>query len=147
MDDGGRVVLGPAARELRRALRPIEWVVLEDVALDARRDDAGALVAPTSARRVAEHLGLTPGAVARALGALRSAGLVTHARQAGSAGRFGLSAYVFGPVPRRGRRRAGARRTADVAAIVDESGGCRGLLTSDASTADPLAALPRRASG
>ncbi len=98
-DDGGRIVLGPAARELRRALRPIEWVVLEDVALDARRDDAGALVAPTSARRVAEHLGLTPGAVARALGALRSAGLVTHARQAGSAGRFGLSAYVFGPVP------------------------------------------------
>ncbi len=99
MDDGGRIVLGPAARELRRALRPIEWVVLEDVALDARRDDAGALVAPTSARRVAEHLGLTPGAVARALARLRSKGLVTHARQAGPAGRFGLSAYVLGAVP------------------------------------------------
>ena len=99
MDDGGRVVLGPAARELRRALRPIEWVVLEDVALDARRDGTGALVAPTSARRVAEHLALTPGAVARALARLRSAGLVTHARQAGPAGRFGLSAYVLGPVP------------------------------------------------
>ncbi|HEV2810917.1 MAG TPA: hypothetical protein VGV93_11050 [Acidimicrobiales bacterium] len=99
MDDAGRILLGPAARELRRALRPIEWVVLEDVALDARRDDAGALVAPTSARRVAEHLGLTPGAVARALGALRSAGLVTHARHAGPAGRFGLSAYVLGAVP------------------------------------------------
>ena len=99
MDDGGRIVLGPAARELRRALRPIEWVVLEDVALDARRDDTGALVAPTSARRVAEHLGLTPGAVARALARLRSAGFVTHARQAGPAGRFGLSAYVLGAVP------------------------------------------------
>ncbi len=99
MDDGGRIVLGPAARELRRSLRPIEWVVLEDVALDARRDDAGALVAPTSARRVSEHLALTPGTVARALAALRSAGLVTHARQAGPAGRFGLSAYVLGAVP------------------------------------------------
>ena len=99
MDDGGRVVLGPAARELRRVLRPIEWVVLEDVALDARRNDAGALVAPTSARRVAEHLGLTPGAVTRALARLRSAGLVSHTRQVGPAGRFGLSAYVLGPVP------------------------------------------------
>ncbi len=99
MDDGGRIVLGAAARELRRALRPIEWVVLEDVALDARRDDAGALVATTSARRVAEHLGLTPGAVARALARLRSAGLVSHARQAGPAGRFGLSSYVLGAVP------------------------------------------------
>ncbi len=99
MDDAGRIVLGPAARELRRALRPIEWVVLEDVALDARRDEAGALVAPTSARRVAEHLALTPGAVARALARLRAAGLLTHTRQAGPAGRFGLSAYVLGAVP------------------------------------------------
>ncbi|MDP9403973.1 MAG: winged helix-turn-helix transcriptional regulator [Actinomycetota bacterium] len=93
------VVLRPASRELRRILRPIEWVVLEDVALDARRDDAGLLVASTSAREVAEHLGLTPGAVARALARLRSVGLVTHARQVGPAGRFGLSAYALGPVP------------------------------------------------
>ena len=93
------VVLRAASRELRRSLRPIEWVVLEDVALDARRDDDGVLVASTSAREVAEHLGLTPGATARALARLRSAGLVTHARQIGPAGRFGLSAYVLGPVP------------------------------------------------
>ena len=89
----------PASRELRRTLRPLEWMVLEEVALDARRDDAGDMVAATSARRVAEHLGLTPGAVARALARLRAAGLVTHARQAGPAGRFGLSAYVLGTVP------------------------------------------------
>lgn len=95
----GRIVVGPASAELRRSLRPIEWVVLEDVALDARPDAHGALVAATSARRVAEHLGLTPGAAAGALARLRSAGLVTHARQAGPAGRFGLSAYVLGPVP------------------------------------------------
>ena len=99
MDQPGRIVVGPGCRELRRALRPIEWVVLEDVALDARPDGAGAVVAPTSARRVAEHLGLTPGAVARALARLRAVGLLTHARQAGPAGRFGLSAYVLGPVP------------------------------------------------
>ncbi len=98
-DGAGRIVVGPASAELRRSLRPIEWVVLEDVALDARPDGDGALVAPTSARRVAERLGLTPGATAGALARLRSAGLVTHARQAGPAGRFGLSAYVLGPVP------------------------------------------------
>jgi hypothetical protein len=96
---GGAVRLNAATRPLRRILRPIEWVVLEDVALDARPDAAGALVAPTSARRVAEHLGLTPGAVARALARLRSEGLVTHVRQPGDAGRFGLSAYVLAPVP------------------------------------------------
>lgn len=93
------LVIGPASRELRRSLRPIEWVVLEDVALDARRHDDGVLVASTSAREVAEHLGLTPGAAARALASLRGAGLVTLDRQAGPAGRFGLSAYVLGPVP------------------------------------------------
>jgi hypothetical protein len=92
------VLVSGASRSLRRALRPIEWVVLEDIALDARLDGKGDLVAPTSARRVAEHLGLTAGAVARALARLRSAGLVTHARQAGPAGRFGLSAYVLVPV-------------------------------------------------
>jgi hypothetical protein len=74
-------------------------MVLEELALDARRDDAGDMVAATSARRVAEHLGLTPGAVARALARLRAAGLVIHARQPGPAGRFGLSAYVLGAIP------------------------------------------------
>lgn len=98
VDDGRVIVVSAAARALRRSLRPIEWVVLEDVALDARRNDAGVLVASTSARQVAEHLGLTPGAVARALARLRSTGLVSHARQAGPVGRFGLSAYVLGPV-------------------------------------------------
>lgn len=75
-----------ASRELRRALRPIEWVVLEDVALDARRDGAGDLVAATSARQVAEHLSLTPGVVARALARLRREGLLIYAREVGAAG-------------------------------------------------------------
>jgi hypothetical protein len=36
------------------------WAVLEDVAMDAMATAHG-LVATTSARRVAEHLGVTPG--------------------------------------------------------------------------------------
>lgn len=98
-----RLVVTPASAGLRRSLRPIEWVVLEDVALDARvdarsdarTDGAGILVAATSARRVAEHLGLTPGAAAKALAALRTAGLIAHNRPAGPAGRFGLSMYTL----------------------------------------------------
>lgn len=98
-EDGAALRIDAASRQLRRALRPIDWVVLEDVALDTRPDVDGHLVAPTSARRVAEHLGLTPGAVALALSRLRSAGLVTYLRQTGPTGGFGLSAYVLGPVP------------------------------------------------
>lgn len=97
-DNDAVVVVSTASRELRRVLRPIEWVVLEDVALDARPDANGAMVAATSARRVAEHLDLTPGAVGKALARLRSAGLVIHARHPGLAGRFGLSAYELAPV-------------------------------------------------
>lgn len=92
-------MVGPASAELRRSLRPIDWVVLEGVALDVRPDCDGALVALTSVRRLAEQLGLSSGAVAFALTRLRSAGLVNHARSAGPAGRFGLSKYVLGPVP------------------------------------------------
>ncbi|MGH9023883.1 MAG: MarR family transcriptional regulator [Acidimicrobiia bacterium] len=94
----GWLRIGPGARGLRKALRPIEWMVLEEVALDADLDGDGRLVAPTSARRVAENLGLTPGAVSRALGHLRTLGLVDHVRQAGAGGHFGLSLYVLAPV-------------------------------------------------
>lgn len=97
--DGAVLHVGSASRLLRARLRPIEWVVLEDVALDARRDRTGRLVAPTSARQVAEHLCLTPGAAARALARLRREGLLTYAREVGPAGRFGLSSYVLGTVP------------------------------------------------
>lgn len=88
-----------SARALKRQLGPMAWAVLEDVALDAALDEAGRLVATTSTRRVAENLALTPGTAARALGRLRSLGLMSYARQDGPAGRFGLSAYVLGPLP------------------------------------------------
>lgn len=97
--EGLNLVIAPGARALKRQLGPTGWAVLEDVALDARLDDAGQLVATTSSRRVAKNLGLTPGTAARALGRLRSLGLVDYVRQSGTAGRFGVSAYVLGALP------------------------------------------------
>ncbi len=92
------VLVSSASRPLRRSLRLIEWVVLEELALDAVDDGHGRLVVPTSARQIAENLGVTPGCAAKALAGLRSRGLVSHARQAGPAGRFGLSAYRLSPL-------------------------------------------------
>ncbi|HUP69653.1 MAG TPA: winged helix-turn-helix domain-containing protein [Acidimicrobiales bacterium] len=74
-------------------------MVLEELALAAGVDEAGLLVAPTSARAVAERLGLTAGAVARALASLRALGLVSHLRRGGLSGRFGPSNYVLGSIP------------------------------------------------
>lgn len=93
------VLVSRASRALRRSLTPLDWVVLEDVALDATDDGHGRLVAATSARQVAEHLGVSPGSAAKALSRLRSLGMVTHDRQPGPAGRFGLSLYRLLPPP------------------------------------------------
>lgn len=97
--DGSSLVVGAQSRALKRRLGALAWAVLEDVALEARPDGAGRYLAATSSRMVAEHLGVTPGTAAKALGRLRSLGLVDHARQAGESGRFGLSVYVLGDVP------------------------------------------------
>ncbi len=87
--------IGEASAELRASLRPIEWMVLEELALAADADETGRLVAPTNARAVAERLGLTAGAVARALASLGAAGLVSHVRHSDPSGRFGPSNYVL----------------------------------------------------
>ena len=91
--------LGPECRALRLRLRALEWVVLEDVALDAVLDPAGRALAATSARRIAANLGVDPGTVARALTHLRAEGLIEHSRSQGADGRFGLSAYLLAPIP------------------------------------------------
>lgn len=91
------LVVSAASRALRRQLRPLPWVTLEDVALDAVAED-GRLVARTSARRVAEQLGVDPGTAAGALRVLRDRGLLVLEREQGPAGRFGLSVYVLGSV-------------------------------------------------
>jgi DNA-binding transcriptional ArsR family regulator len=94
---GGTVLLSAESRALRRCLRPLAWMILEEVALDAVAQD-GRLVAHTSARRVAELLGVDPGSAARALRVLREHGLVVLDREKGPAGRFGLSVYALGTV-------------------------------------------------
>ena len=93
--------LGPECRalRLRLRLRALEWVVLEDVALDAVLDPDGRALAATSARRIAANLGVDPGTVARALTQLRAQGLIEHSRSQGTDGRFGLSAYLLAPIP------------------------------------------------
>ncbi len=91
------VLLSVAGRTLRRQLRPLAWVTLEEVALDAVAED-GRLVARTSARQVADRLGVDPGTAANALRVLRRHGLLKLEREHGPAGRFGLSVYVLGSI-------------------------------------------------
>ena len=95
--DSSTVLLSIECRVLRRELRPLVWVILEDVALDAVVED-GRLVAHTSARQVAERLRLDPGTAAKALRALRERGLVALEPEKGPAARFGLSVYELGSV-------------------------------------------------
>jgi DNA-binding transcriptional ArsR family regulator len=90
------IVVSAASRDLRRQLRALSWMTLEEVALDAVAED-GRLVARTSARQVAQRLRVDPGTAAGALRALRDRGLVALERDRGDAGRFGLSVYVLRP--------------------------------------------------
>jgi hypothetical protein len=91
------VLLSAECRALRRALRPLAWVTLEEVALEAV-PEGGRLLARTSARQVAERLGVDPGIAAGALRALRERGLLALEREKGPQGRFGLSVYGLRPV-------------------------------------------------
>src|SRR5688572_14094326 len=54
-----------SSRAVKRAVGVIAWAVLEDIALDARLDDQGRLVAETNVRRIAGNLGLGKNAVSR----------------------------------------------------------------------------------
>jgi hypothetical protein len=67
----GGVLLSVESRHLRGALRPLVWVTLEEIALEASWEN-GRLVARTSARQVADRLRVDPGTVAGALRVLRS---------------------------------------------------------------------------
>jgi hypothetical protein len=101
MSPGGEspaVILSGCCRSMRRVLRPLVWVTLKEVALDATVED-GRLLARTSARQVAEHLGVDPGRAAKALRVLRERSLVRLVREHGRADRFGLSVYELGAVP------------------------------------------------
>jgi len=90
------LVMSGSSSQLRRDLRPVAWVTLEEIALDAVLED-GRFVARTSARLVAERLGMDPGTTASAVRTLRKRGLLVLEREKGPAGRFGLSVYVLRP--------------------------------------------------
>ena len=97
-DQDGPLILTVESRVLKRSLGPTAWAVLEDVVLDAIPQEERWL-ARTSTRRVADHLGLTPGTVARALARLCSEGIVHREdRRDLDTGRFGESVYVVEPM-------------------------------------------------
>lgn len=87
------VVLTKEAMVLRRQLRPISWMVLEQILLDTTIADSGDLIVRTSARHISEALRLDTVEVARALRVLRDAGLLTMAVNAQRGTRFGLTPY------------------------------------------------------
>ena len=92
--DGSAVVVTVESRALVLRVGPTAWAVLQDVVLDARPHN-GRWLATTSTRRVAEHLGLTPGTVARALARLCTEGIVHREdRRDADTGRFGETVYV-----------------------------------------------------
>lgn len=95
----GRIVVEAETRALRRVLSATAWVVLEEVALGAEPDSNGRLFAATSARQVADGLGIDTATVAGALRQLRRRGLLGLERQPGSGGRFGLSIYSLATPP------------------------------------------------
>jgi len=100
---GSQLVLDERVLGCVESLRPMAWVVLEAVALAATVEDQ-VLMAHTSARQLAQLLGLDPGTAAAALRLLRKRGLLELRRTGGEAGRFGLSAYVLGDVATIGLR-------------------------------------------
>ena len=96
-DERSLLVLDDRVLESVHLLRPVAWVVLEAVALGAA-SDGDDLVAHTSARHVADLLGLDAPTASAALRILRKRGLLELRRPAGQAGRFGLSSYSLGDV-------------------------------------------------
>ena len=88
------LVVTERALVVRAALEPLAWVVLEELALRSVPVD-GLAVAEQSARTVAESVGRSKDAVARALRQLAEAGLVERGTSRhGMSGRFGGGHYV-----------------------------------------------------
>ena len=88
------VLVGAAAGELRRALGPTSWVVLEELLL-CSTGRADACVAQVSVRALAASLGLSKDTVGRAIRRIRYAGLVTVVQQRTVGGIFETGTYLI----------------------------------------------------
>ena len=86
------VTVGAAAEEVRLAVGPLAWCVLEVLAT-VPAVDGERWVVRSSIRGVAARLGVAPNTAQRALGVLRGAGLVTATQDREHGGRFGGTAY------------------------------------------------------
>lgn len=128
LDFGVVVALGPASASLlvtagsqlaRRAMGPVAWSALEVLALQARQDEAGALVVVLGVRDLAGQLGVGRDAAANALSTLRSSGVISAAQQRAGRGRFDgtrhtiLLPVVFEPEPASQRRTRKSRPARD----------------------------------
>ena len=87
------VVVGHGAAPVRRRLGPTGWVLLEAVVARGR-SDGDAIVASVSVRSLAAELGLAKNTVARALVAVRAAGLLTAIQARDAAGTFASGSYL-----------------------------------------------------
>jgi DNA-binding transcriptional MocR family regulator len=82
-------VVAAGATELRRALGPTPWLILEEM---LRRSD-GACTARVSVRSLAATLGLSKDTVARAITRLRATGVVVAVQSRASSGAFDAGVY------------------------------------------------------
>lgn len=86
------IVVFPAAAELRRAVGPTAWVVLEELLAHSTGDD-GELVAVASVRSIAATVGIAKDTAARALARLRRLGLIEHTQDRATTGVFAAATY------------------------------------------------------
>jgi len=88
----------PSSRAVKRAVGLMAWGVLETSPSTRNLDCRGRLVAETSVRQIAAHLGLGKNTVNRHLTTLRKYGFVLHEeRRDDGSGRYEQSRYVLDP--------------------------------------------------
>jgi hypothetical protein len=86
--------LQPAVCDLRRALGPMPWVALEVLASRSHEID-GVIVAFLSVRALAAGLGVAKDTAARALGTLRTKGVIALCQSRTPLGHFAARSYMI----------------------------------------------------